>query len=47
MTDEQTQVFDALVLAFEEGRALPVAERWRPLEALLGEARRSVRERRR
>jgi hypothetical protein len=33
MTDEQTQVFDALVLAFAEGRALPVAERWRPLEA--------------
>ncbi|TAK26260.1 MAG: DUF3703 domain-containing protein [Myxococcaceae bacterium] len=44
MTDEQTQVFDALVLAFEEGRALPVAERWRPLEAahVLGQSRLSL-----
>lgn len=41
MTDEQTQVFDALVLAFAEGSALPVAERWRPLDAahILGQSR--------
>lgn len=44
MIDDQAEVFDALVLAFEEGRALPVAERWRPLEAahVLGQSRLSL-----